>query len=84
MIEKQNTITRQCVSLERRVAITLWVLATTAEYRTAGHLFGVARNTVSVIVHETCIAIVEKLLPKYIQFPSGNGLEEVTDGFKDR
>ena len=81
-IEKQNTYMRQCVSLERRVAITLWVLATTSEYRTVGHLFGVARNTVSVIVHETCIAIVETLLPVYIQFPSGNGVREVMDGFK--
>ena len=81
-IEKQNTYMGQCVSLERRVAITLWVLATTSEYRTVGHLFGVARNTVSVIVHETCITIVETLLPVYIQFPSGNGVREVMDGFK--
>lgn len=84
VIKKQNTNMRRCVSLERRVAITLWVLATTAEYRTVGHLFGVARNTVSVIVHETCIAIVKVLLPKYIQFPSGNGLKEVMEGFKDK
>ena len=51
-------------------------------YYSVGHLFGVARNTVSVIVHETCIPIVETLFPIYIQFPSGNGLREVIDGFK--
>ena len=84
LIAKQDTRMRQCVSLERRVAITLWVLATTAEYRSVGHLFGVARSTVSVIVLETCIAIVEKLLPIYVQFPSGNELKEVADGFKDK
>ena len=81
-IEKQDTIMRRCISLERRVAITLWVLATTSEFRTVGHLFGVARNTVCVIVHETCITIVKKLLPVYIQFPEGNALSEVMDGFK--
>ena len=43
--EKQNTTMRQRVSLEHKVAITLWVLTTTYEYRTVGHLFGVARNT---------------------------------------
>ena len=81
-IEKQDTIMRRCISLERRVAITLWVLATTSEFRTVGHLFGVVRNTVCVIVHETCITIVKKLLPVYIQFPEGNALSEVMDGFK--
>ena len=81
-IDKQNTVMRNCISLERRVAITLWVLATTSEYRTVGHLFGVTRNTVCVIVHETCTAIVKKLLPVYVQFPEGNGLVQVMDGFK--
>ena len=75
MIKKQNTNMRQCVSLEYSVALTLWVLATTAEYHPVGYLFGVARNTVSVIVHETCIAIVKVILPKYIQFLSGNDLK---------
>ena len=84
VIKKQNTNMRQCVSLELRVAITLLVLATTAQYCTAGRLFGVARNTVSMIVHERCITTVEKLLPKYVQFLSGNGLKEVMDGFKDK
>ena len=83
VIEKQNTNMRECISLKRRVAITLWVLATTVDYRTVGHLFGVARNTVSIIVHETCVAIVDKLLPIYIQFPAGNELKKVIDGFKD-
>lgn len=84
VIQKQDTHLRQSVSTERRVAITLWVLATATEYRTVAHLFGIARNTVCVIVHETCAAIVEKLLPKYVNFPSGDGIKEVTQGFKDR
>lgn len=32
-----------------------------------------------IIVQETCAAIVEKLLPLYVQFPSGDALKEVTD-----
>ena len=43
-IEKQNNTMRQCVSLEHRIAITLWVLATTFQYRTVRHLFGVAKK----------------------------------------
>ena len=45
-IEKQNTRMRRCVSTQRRVAITLWVLATPSEYRSVAHLFGAPRCTV--------------------------------------
>ena len=72
---------RHSVSVEKRVAITLWCLATPAEYRTVAHLFGVARSTVCEIVHETCNAIVACLMGMYIKFPSGDQLDKVVDGF---
>ena len=50
LVEKQNTSMRRPVSVKRRVAITSWIL----------HLFGIARCTVCVIVHETCKAIIKK------------------------
>lgn len=49
-----------------------------------GHLFGVARCTVCVIVHDTCAAIVNVLLSEYIQFPTGNLLTSVIEGFKTK
>lgn len=64
-IEHQETRFRKTISIEKRVAITLWCLATPAEYRTVAHLFGIARSTVCDIVHETCLAIVDILLPIY-------------------
>lgn len=70
--------------MEHRVAITLWCLATCCEYRTIAHLFGVARCTVCVIVHDTCKAIVDILLASYIRFPQGSELSEVVDGFKTK
>ena len=39
LIEKQNTNMRKPISVERHVAITLWILATSSEYRTVSHLF---------------------------------------------
>ena len=71
------------ISVENQVAITLWVLATSSEYRSVAHLFGVARCTVCVIVRETCQAIVKVLLPMYICFPTGNRLTETVQGFHD-
>lgn len=83
-IEHQDTSMRKAVGVGRRVGITLWCLATCSEYRTIGHLFGVARSTVCVIVHETCAAIVNVLLEEYISFPTGSKLARVLEGFKDK
>ena len=79
-IVKHNTRFRQAISVQKRVAITLWVLATPCEYRRVAHLFGLARCTVCCIVHDTCKAIVKLLLPKYIRFPTGDRLNEVVQG----
>ena len=81
-IERQNTRLRRAISVEKRLAITLWCLATCSEYRTIGHLFGVARCTVCVIVHDTCAAIVRVLQSQYITFPVGDDLQNVIDGFQ--
>jgi len=84
VLEKQTTRLRKPLTVEQRVAITLWILATTSEYRTVAHLFGVARCTVCIVVHETCEAIVTKLMTVYIAFPTGEQLSEVVQGFKDK
>ena len=83
VVTKQNTRFHKAISLKKRVAITLWVLATTVEYRTVGHLFGVARCTVCCIVKDTCKAIISVLLSKYIKFPVGDALDATMDGFME-
>ena len=82
-IEKTDTEMRAAVPVEQRVALTLWFLATNADYRTIGHLFGVSKPTVCVIAKEVCAAIVKVLLPKYVRVPSGDELKTVVDGFRD-
>ena len=82
LIARQNTQLRKCVSVEKRVAITLWCLATCSEYRTIAHLFGIAQCTVCEIVHDTCQAIVSALQKLFIKFPDSDNRQEVVDGFK--
>ena len=65
-----------------RVGINLWFLATPAEYSTIGHLFGVARCTICVIVKKVCEAIVHVLQPKYIQFPTCEMFRKTVQGFE--
>lgn len=71
-IERQNTRFRQPISVEARVAVTVWKLATNVEYRTIAALFGIGHSTVGEIVLDTCDAIVFFLLPKYVRVPQNS------------
>ena len=82
-IQHMDTNYRQAVPVKKRVAITLWYLATPGEYRTIAHLFGIARSTVCVIVKEVCKAILKVLLRQYISFPSGDELNDIVEGFEN-
>ena len=53
-ISKEDTIFRQAVTVEKRVAIALWHCG---DYRSIGHLFRVVKGTVYVVVDEVCRAI---------------------------
>jgi hypothetical protein len=57
-LQPESTQLRESVPVEKRVAVTLWCLATTSEYRTIAHLFGLGKSTVCTIVQQTCRAIV--------------------------
>ena len=81
-LRRTNTVLRRPLSVERRVAVTLWCLATPTEYRTIAHLFGIARSTVCEIVHETCQCILDVLMKDYIKFPSGDRLDRTVNEFK--
>ena len=83
-ISRQDTRLRKCVEVEKRVALTLWRLATNVEFRTIGTVFGVARSTACQIVHDTINAIVNVLQEQFLSFPSGDRLQEIIDGFELR
>jgi len=68
-LARTDTLMRTCLSVERRVAVTIWCLATPTEYCTIAHLFGIARSTVCEIVHETCRCIVDVLLRSILNSP---------------
>ena len=80
-IERQATNFREPISVEVRVAVTVWRLATNTEYRTISALFGLGRSTVGEIVLETCEMIAHHLMPRYVAIPNNEGLREIVDGF---
>ena len=83
-IQKNDTVMRKACSVEKRVGISLWFLSCGSDYRTIGHLFGVSKSLVSLVVREFCHAVRKVLLPKYIKFPEGDDLKKVVDGFKHK
>ncbi|XP_067652410.1 uncharacterized protein [Haliotis asinina] len=82
-LEKQSRI-RQTICLEHRVAVAVYFLATTGEYRTIANLFGIHKSTVCCIVHEVCNAIYTYIFPAVVKFPEGEELKRVISGFQKK
>ena len=69
--------------MEQRIALTLWYLATNADYCTTGHLFSVLKATVCIVTKEVCNAIVKVLLSRHIQVLTRDELKNVMEGFRN-
>ena len=75
---------RPAIPVEHCVAPTLYNLAYNSDFRTIGHLFGVLKSTVCIVVKDVCAAFVKILLPKYLTIPTGDHLNAVIQGFEKR
>ena len=58
------------LQLDHRVAIAVYWMASSAEYRTIANLFGVGKSTVHKYIHDVCTALDENILDKYVKFPA--------------
>ena len=56
---QRSSIVRTALSVEIKVATTVWRLGTNIEYRSLSHLFGVGLSTVCVVVSDVCSAVVD-------------------------
>lgn len=61
VLERENTNMRLAIPLEKRVAVGLYRLSSSAEDRTIAHLFGIGRSTVNTLFREFCTAVIEQL-----------------------
>ncbi|XP_054843715.1 putative nuclease HARBI1 [Eublepharis macularius] len=78
-LERQETSFRQPVSVEKRVAVAIWCLATGSCYRQAKDQFGIGLATVCSAVLEVCYALETELLSKTISL--GGEVGAIMDGF---
>ena len=80
---RKSTPMRDPVTAKRRLAITLYYLSSTAEYRTVANLFGVSRSFVCQCIKEVSCAIIKRF-PRAIAFPKGDDLLNVLQGYEER
>ena len=66
-IKKQNTVMRDALSPNIKLAATIRYLATGASYCDLQHLFRIHRSTLSLVIPEVCEAIYENLKDEYLQ-----------------
>ncbi len=83
-MERRDTNFCMCVPLKKREAIALWKLATGAEYRSVGHLFGVSITTVCRCVQEFCAAAETLLVPEQIRYPDQHKFKEIAAYIENR
>ena len=67
-LTKRDTRLRQCIHVNKRVAVALWRLATGDTYRSTGLQFGIGRCTAMLITHDFCEAIAKRAT-EFIKFP---------------
>ena len=85
LIEKKTTWWRAPIPPGLRVAVTLRFLATGSSYKTLGYAFRVAFNTISLIVPETCRAIISVYGDSELKLPqSAEEWEQVAQRYEER
>ncbi|KAG6937574.1 hypothetical protein G0U57_009161, partial [Chelydra serpentina] len=77
-LKRQDTRMRAALTIQKRVAIALWKLATPDSYRSVANQFGVGKSTVGVAVMQVAHAIVDLLLPKVVTL---GDVQAIIDGF---
>uniref|UniRef100_H3A810 DDE Tnp4 domain-containing protein n=1 Tax=Latimeria chalumnae TaxID=7897 RepID=H3A810_LATCH len=60
---------RSPVPCAKRVGVAMYKLASNAEYRVIGNLFGIHKSTVHKCLHTLCRAVTQRLMPAYIALP---------------
>ena len=71
------------VSLQKRVAVALWCLATGCSYRTLQELFGSGRFKACHICLERITAVSATLKGMFLRRPNPEGFLEIIQGFRD-
>ncbi|XP_069597387.1 uncharacterized protein [Ranitomeya imitator] len=84
-IRRQNTRMRAAVPVDERLAVTLRFLATGRSMQDLHYCAAISRTLLSVIIPETCKAIISALHHNYVPFPeTPDDWKEISWGFHEQ
>ena len=72
------------MSSQKRIAIALYFIGSTAEYRTIANLFGVSTSFVCKCIKDVAKAIVAKLRVVFLSMPKDDELLEIMKVYKEK
>ncbi|KAL3211902.1 hypothetical protein MRX96_051923 [Rhipicephalus microplus] len=75
-MQRVDTTMREAISVEKRVAVSLYHLCSAAEDRTITELFAVGRSTVNLLYKEFCTTVLKNLEDDWVKMPSPTDMEE--------
>ena len=68
-LQKQTTVMRSPIDVERQIAVTLYYLSDGGRLRKTANAFGLSRASVSIIIRRVTRTITEVMGPNYIKLP---------------
>lgn len=84
-LERAENCVLPGLSVEKKVAIAVYRLASVGEYRTVGNPFGVHKSTVCECLHAVVRAINSCMLENFLSFPSTKeACDEIVQGFEQK
>ncbi|XP_011867696.1 PREDICTED: putative nuclease HARBI1 [Vollenhovia emeryi] len=75
---------REPISVEKQVAIALYKLASTAEYRVVGNVMGIHKSSVKKCLYRVVKAINKVMLRQYIHMPDEIEARFISDKFEEK
>ena len=85
LIQKKDTIMRDSIKPNERLALTIRFLATGESFQSLSFQFRIGRTTISNIVMEVCVAICDVFGKDYLRTPNqANKWDEIAQLFQSR
>ncbi|XP_077541100.1 uncharacterized protein LOC144153324 [Haemaphysalis longicornis] len=81
LLQREDTVMRPVISVEKRVAVSLYKLCSSTEDRSIANLFALGRSTVNTLYREFCDVVVELLEDKWVTMPTADHLADHITAF---
>lgn len=75
---------REAISVEKQIAVALYKLASTAEYRVVGNVMGIHKSSVKKCLYNVVKAINKKMLSNYIYMPDEDEAKVIAKKFEEK